>query len=484
MPHNMSEQLTMEHMLHIIKSGLHKSQVPKHIIIVGAGLAGLVSASLLKNAGHKVTILEANSRVGGRVYTLRSPFSNGLYFNTGPMRIPEVHALTLAYIHKFHLPTNIFINRTLMDIIYVNGITTRLSIFEQNPSVLKYPVSPNERGKTAEDLMSLALQPILDFIKQNPERNWSIVEKQYRTYSLGFFLNSYFSDGAIDMIGVLLDMEAYMGMSLIEVLRELVFFTSTTKFYEITGGMDALPQSFLPQLKEDIRFYHKMTKIIQHHNGVTIQSNHEQTSEQFMVIGDLAIITIPFSTLRFVEVEPYPSFSYYKRRAIRELNYMASTKIAIEFKNRFWERAGQYGGKSITDLPIRFTYYPSYGIHTTGAAVVLASYTWADEALTWDSLSNEDRIRYALKNLAKIYGNQVYTEYVSGASYSWSQNPYSCGAFTAFEPGQELELYPYIPTPEGRVHFAGEHTTLTHGWMQGAIESGIRVAYEVNNLPK
>ena len=59
----------------------------------------------------------------------------------------------------------------------------------------------------------------------------------------------YYSDGAIDMIGVLLDMEAYMGMSLIEVLREMIFFTSTTKYYEITGGMDKLSNAFLPQLK-------------------------------------------------------------------------------------------------------------------------------------------------------------------------------------------------------------------------------------------
>lgn len=195
-------------------------------------------------------------------------------------------------------------------------------------------------------------------------------------------------------------------------------------------------------------------------------------------------MTIPFSTLRFVEVEPYHSFSYYKRRSIRELNYISATKIAIEFKSRFWERGGQHGGRSITDLPIRFTYFPSYGTGKTGSAVVLASYTWADEAFTWDSLSEKERIQYALMNLAEIHGNQVYYEFVSGYSCSWSQNPYSAGGFTAFEPGQELELYPYISTPEGKVHFAGEHTTLTHGWMQGAIESVIRVAYEINNLPK
>jgi monoamine oxidase len=482
MPRNMNDQLTTEQMISIIRNGLRKSQASKTIIIVGTGMAGLVTASLLKDAGHNVIILEANDRVGGRVYTLRS--SNGLYFNAGPMRIPDIHYLTLEYIKKFALPTNLFINRTPMDIIYANGIKTRLDMFERNPSILKYPVALNERGKTAEELMLSVIQPIINFINQNPARNWPLVEKKFRKHSLGFILKSYFSDGAIDMMGVLLDMEAYMGMSFVEVLREAILFTSSIHFYEITGGMDLLPQAFLPQLKEDIWFHQKMTKIVQHENSVTIHFTHQQTSEHFTITGDLAIVTIPFSALRFVKVEPYDSFSYTKRKAIRELNYIAATKIAIEFKSRFWEKEGQYGGKSITDLPIRFTYYPSYGIGTKGPAVILASYTWADEALTWDSLSAEDRIKYALKNLEEIYGHQVYSEFILGTSFSWSQNPYSCGGFTALEPGQETELYPYIAMPEGRVHFTGEHTTLTHGWIQGAIESGIRVAYEVNDLPR
>jgi monoamine oxidase len=160
------------------------------------------------------------------------------------------------------------------------------------------------------------------------------------------------------------------------------------------------------------------------------------------------------------------------------------TKIGIEFKSRFWERAGQRGGRTITDLPIRFTYYPSYGIGTPGPAVILASYTLGDDVMPWDGLPSEERVRYALKNLAVIHGDIVYREFVRGTSFSWAQNPYSCGEWAMFKPGQQTQLYPYIAAPEGNVHFAGEHTTLTHGWMEGAIESGIRVAVEVNDRPR
>ena len=91
-------------MVEIIRNGLRKSRAPKNVIIIGAGLAGLVSGSLLKDAGHNVTIIEANNRVGGRVYTLRAPFTDGLYLDVGAMRIPESHYLVLEYIQKFGLP--------------------------------------------------------------------------------------------------------------------------------------------------------------------------------------------------------------------------------------------------------------------------------------------------------------------------------------------------------------------------------------------
>ena len=67
--------------------------------------------------GHNVKIIEANNRVGGRVYTLRAPFTDGLYLDVGAMRIPESHYLVLEYIQKFGLTIQPFINETPEDII-------------------------------------------------------------------------------------------------------------------------------------------------------------------------------------------------------------------------------------------------------------------------------------------------------------------------------------------------------------------------------
>jgi monoamine oxidase len=483
-------KLSTDHMISIIRNGLPKTKIPKKIIIVGAGMAGLVAASLLKQAGHQVTILEASERVGGRVYTLRANFRDGQYLEAGAMRIPHTHLLTLEYIKKFRLPVNRFINTTPNDIIYVRGIKTRLKIYERNPDILGFPVAPHERGKTATELLQSAIKPVTDFINQNPRKNWPLVIKELDKYSMDAYLryNPFgvrLSPGAIDMIKALLTLEGFPELSFLEALRELmILFTPNIVFYEITGGNDQLPKAFVPQLKENIMFGQKVRKIVQHNNQVTIHSVHTKILEPFQITGDLAIVTIPFSVLQFVEIEPHDSFSYNKWKAIRELHYAGSTKTGIQFKSRFWEKEGMYGGKTVSDLPITYTQYPSHGLGTTEPGVILASYTWEDDAIPWDSLSDENRLEYALRDLAIIHGKQVYREFETGASHSWIRYPYSAGAFTIFKPEQATELSPYISTPEGRVHFAGEHTSTTHGWIQGAIESGIRVAYEVNDLPR
>jgi monoamine oxidase len=62
----------------------------------------------------------------------------------------------------------------------------------------------------------------------------------------------------------------------------------------------------------------------------------------------------------------------------------------------------------------------------------------------------------------------------------WHEDEFACGAFALFEPGQNLQLHQHIVSPEGRVHFAGEHCSLVHRWIQGSIESGLRCADDIN----
>lgn len=83
---------------------IHLSGPPKRVLILGAGLAGMVAGHELSQLGHNVTILEARMRPGGRVHTLREPFSDGLYAEAGAARIPPDHDLTLKYLKLFDVP--------------------------------------------------------------------------------------------------------------------------------------------------------------------------------------------------------------------------------------------------------------------------------------------------------------------------------------------------------------------------------------------
>jgi monoamine oxidase len=178
-------------------------------------------------------------------------------------------------------------------------------------------------------------------------------------------------------------------------------------------------------------------------------------------------------------VDVLTPFSAAKQMAIRQLHYIDSTKILMQFRRRFWEEdEGICGGVTVTDLPLRLVYYPDHGTES-GRGVLIGSYTWEEDARRWGALPDEERITQALRYLSEIHP-QVTTEFERGASKVWGADKYAGGAFAFFEPGQETRLYHHIIAPEGPIHFAGEHASLKHAWIEGAVESGLRAAQEVH----
>jgi monoamine oxidase len=472
----MTESRASHDYLGIIHEGLRpKAENPKRVIVVGAGMAGLVAAYELLRAGHDPLILEARHRVGGRVYTLRAPFTHGLYAEAGAMRIPRSHDLTMAYVERWGLEVSSFTMDNPRAYYYVHGNRRRIADINADPDRLGFDVAKRERGKTAARLWEDAIRPIVQRLRERGDAAWPEIIARYNGFSVREFLEAQdWSEGAIEMFGLLLNQEAMMNSALLELLREEVgeYYTDMV---QIDGGMDRLPRAFLPDLQERICFGAKMTAIDQDASSVTVY--YRTLAGQRRLTGDYAIVTVPFPVLRHVEM--LKPLSSGKRRAIRQLHYDSATKIFFQSQRRFWEDDdGIFGGATVTDLPVRNVYYPEHG-RDTGRGVLLASYTWSGEARQWGALAPTDRLVQALENVAEIHP-QILDEFEGGASMVWDQDEFAGGAFALFDPDQEELLFQHIVAPEGRVHFAGEHTTRVHAWIQGAVESGLRAAREVH----
>jgi monoamine oxidase len=409
------------------------------------------------------------------VYTVREPFSDGLHGEAGAMRIPRSHALTMAYIERFGLRTLPFTMNNPRAYYFLNGRHYRIAEANADPDMLGFDCLPAERGRSHNQLWSAALQPLLAKLEPDPLAAWDEIVTHYDQYSTREFLEICgWSEGAIEMFGLLADQEALMNSSFLELFREEAG-NYYTDMIQIEDGQDHLPRAFLPELRRYIRFGARMIALEQTADSATVV--YETAGTLFRATCDDVLITVPFPVLRHMEAQPL--FSRAKQRAIRQLHYDASAKIWLQFRRRFWEEdEGIFGGGTATDLPIRVVYYPDHG-RETGRGVVLASYTWSEDAQRWGSLLPEDRLTQALEDLAQIHP-QAPQEYECGASKMWHDDEFAGGAFALFDPEQQSLLYQDIIAPQGRVRFAGEHASLYHAWIQGAIESGLREAAAIN----
>ena len=454
-----------------------RDQPGKRVIIVGGGIAGLVAGYELARAGHDPLILEAQNRVGGRVYTLRR-FAPGLYAEAGAMRIPRVHDLTLGYVEHFGLGLRPFMMGNPKGLVHVGGKRMTAGQAGLTPDELGFSVAEHERGHSAADLWNAATKDIRALVEADPVGGWDRVYRDWDGYSIREFLEMKgFSEGAIEMYGVMNFVEAGINNAVVEEFRE-DFGRAFEDMQEIVGGMDNLPNAFYHQIPERIRFGAEVHAIDQDADGVTVHFKTE--SGRYSERGDYAIVAIPFSVLRQVEV--MTPFSREKQRAIRQLNYSASTKILFQVSERIWESEdGITGGATVTDLPIRRMNYPTPD-PSTPRGVLLASYTWDQDAARWGAMDEETRLEEALEDVARIHP-RIRDVYEVGASHAWYDDRYANGAFAMFEPGQLTTLQPDILQPEGRIQFAGEHCSLYHAWIQGALESGLRAARAIHEAP-
>ncbi|MEU7470487.1 FAD-dependent oxidoreductase [Streptomyces sp. NPDC044984] len=606
----------------------------KRILIVGAGITGLVTARLLKDAGHDVTVLEANTgRVGGRIKTFRAtehdqPFADpAQYAEAGAMRLPDFHPLVLALVDKLGLGRRQFYNVDVdpstgsgPDVpvppvtytsftgrtwtygddspdfrepdkrgnswIRANRVQVRRSDYATGPERIneEFHLTDDEVRSPVVKMVDDALESVRDYYSDVVDgkrvdkpfaewiEGWARVIRDFDGYSMGGFLRDHagLSDEAVEAVGTLENMSSRLHLSFFHSFLSRSDINPGVRYWEIPGGSWRLPDALHQGLLDEVRLGHRMIRLEYHDPsrdadpegtgavgpdgwGVAVQTVAEDDPQAppRLWTADLAIVTVPFSALRFVEI--VPSMSYKKRRAIIETHYDQATKVLLEFSHRWWEFTEEdwrdelediapglyayyrhggdadtaprvtlpdpaagllgaavkdngvteemrridstlplrgpavrpathcFGGGSAADNPNRFMYYPSHRVEGSTGGVVLASYCWSDDAARWDSMPDAERYVYALRNLQALHGRRIEVFFTGrGATQSWARDPYAFGEAAIYTAHQMTSFHLDVSRPEGPVHFAGEHTSLKHAWIEGALESAVRAAVAVH----
>ncbi|XP_067364534.1 L-amino-acid oxidase [Channa argus] len=465
-------------LLDIVDKGLPATKMPRHVAVIGGGIAGLTTAKLLEDAGHKVTIIEASNRIGGRVETHRNR-QERWYAELGAMRIPSFHKILLSFISKLQIPLNPFIQEDINTYYLIDRVLHKTYAVENNPGVLNYSLNERERGMSAAQLFSQALWKVKDDLKT---LGCSAMLDKYDSYTVKEYLvkEGNLSRGALKMIGDLLNENSLFYTSLTEMLYIQSDINDKTEYFEVTDGFEHLPRAFFGVLNATILLNSKV-KLISQTGGrnVTVTSQDNSGSLINLTVDYVVVTTTAKATL-FIDFQP--PLSGDKMEALRSVHYASSTKVILSFSERFWENEGIRGGKSITDQPSRFIYYPSHSFPETAAGALLASYTCSDDSTLFQGMREEELMAVVLEDLIKIHGEKIRHQWTGGLVKKWGLDPYSLGAFALFTPYQQGHYSRELFQSEGRVHFAGEHTATPHGWIETAMKSAIRAAKNINSL--
>jgi monoamine oxidase len=464
--------------LDLLKNGLPAAGArPKHVVVVGAGMAGLTAGLMLREAGHRVTILEAQSRLGGRILTHRE-FAGTMYGEFGAMRFPLGHVLVQHLIQeRFKLATKPF-PMDADNFIYLQGQSVRSSEFTSG--AFDFALHEEELDRAPKDILRGAVQPLVDIMQACDEDDaWDRLLTEYDRYSVIAFLRERgLSDGAISMIGPLFNLEGRYHFSLLEwfahyyedVFGDLVY---------IADGADCLPKAFEPYLGDAIRYGAEVHAIAQSDTKVTV---HFKTSAgtRNCVHADECILTTPLSLLRHTEIE---RLDPEKWCAIRNSYYGRAHKIFMQFSTRWWET--QYGithGQTVTDLAIRNVVYPPAGQDPDiEKGVIIASYCWEQDSIPYSSMPEQERMVQVLEDLSKIHP-EARASFEHGISKDWAADRYAGGIGPLFRPFEMLgDAFLDVIRPVHRVWFASDACDRRHRrWVEGSLRAAIRNVYAIH----
>lgn len=466
------------------------------VVILGGGVAGLVAAYEMKQAGYRCTVLEARHRPGGRNWTIRNgssiEFTDGTkqtaewesdsYFNAGPARLPSIHRHILGYCQKLGVPLEVEVNTSRSTLLVSDkafdgkAIQQRRAINDTRGHVSELLAKCIKQHGLDQELTAEDRDRMVQFLRIYGDLKDDLTYKgsgrsgDLRLPGAGDVTEEF--NPPLDM-HALLDADFWNGM----MFEEMLDMQAT--MMQPVGGMDRIPFAFAKALGDTVQYESPVKEIRKTDKGVRILYTQKGTAK--VIEADYCICALPLSILQKTPND----FSPRIKQAIASIGYDDAFKIAWESK-RFWETDFNiYGGISwVFNGPIELVWYPSSKLFSE-TGVVVAGYS-VEKYTGLHKLPNMqakfEASRAAVEKLHPGYG-----KYLQKPMYiNWGEIPYNLGSWIGRGPsyvrrrnsedGSDYYNGPYkeLIRPDGPFFFVGDHCSHIIGWQEGATLSSLR----------
>jgi monoamine oxidase len=451
-----------------------------HVVILGAGIAGLVTAYRMERAGFSVTLVEARRRTGGRNWTLRhgdkvemigetdqtAGFSQGMYFNAGPARIPSHHQGLLSYCKLLGVRLEVEVNFSNSALLQSGGvfggkpIQERQAINDFRGRIAELLSKATNRGALDQELTADDKQRLVAFL-----RDYGDLSNDGR-YKGSERAGYKVMPGPYDQVGVSRNPLSLHDLLKDDALGNMMFdddIDMQATMFEPVGGMDHIPAAFRKSIRSPILLGAEVSRIRQNPEKVEIIYLDRSTGKSNKLSADYVVCTIPLPVLARIDTD----FSAPVKQAIAGAKYDCAAKVAFE-SPRFWEAEQIYGGLSFGGAETGAVWYTSSG-YQTARGIILGAYVAGKLAGAFEALPISKQIDMARNAIDKLHpGHGV--DLSAPVAVNWNKIPYNLGPWIHWtESGNDADAYRLLNQPEGCVYFSGAHLSQLPSWQEGAV---------------
>ncbi len=459
----------------------------RSVIVLGAGFAGLVAAYELEQRGFSVTVLEARGRVGGKAWTVRdgdtidmigeetqtARFSEGLYFNAGPARLPSFHQGVLGYAKRFGVPLEVEVNSSRSAyLVGANGskLRMRAAVNDMRGHVSELLAKAINQGALDQALSVDEKARLLPFLKF-----YGDLEGEYDfrgTTRSGFKTGPGAGISSFEAAAAPVSLQELLANEQINMMgfEDNIYMQAT--MFQPVGGMDQISVGIERNLRNRAVLNADVQRIRQSPSSVDIAYIDTKTGAAKTIKADYCVCTIPFPVLATINA----NFSKPVASAIAGVVYEDSNKVAFDAP-RFWEQDQIYGGLTFVGGETSLIWYPSWGLHSE-RGMILGCYSSGEPGKAFAKRPIAEQIAMARAAIDKVHPGHG-ADCSAPLAVNWKKVPYSLGPWPNWNPGQrqrehaatDTPAYRLLCQPDSRIIFASAALSQTPGWQEGALQS-------------